>query len=382
MAGNLKLSRLRLKNWKNFQDVDVAIGDRMFLVGPNASGKSNLLDAVRFLHELASSGGFAEAVHRRGGMSALRCLASRRHADVEIHVDLKEGNTGRRWTYELSCRQDNHRRPLVCRERVLRDAAPIIDRPDEADRNDADRLTQTCLEQVNVNLPFRGLAKFFASIRSLCLVPQLVRQPERSGGRSSDPCGSDFLDQVARTTERTRRARLELIQKALRAAVPQLEAIALTHDGRGLPHLQGRYEHWRSQGTWQTEEQFSDGTLRLMGLIWAALENGGPLLIEEPELSLHPDLVRLLPQMLAHAQRRTGRQIFLSTHSPELLRDEGIGLDETFLLRPGTGGTQVTPAASFPDARQLLADGLSLADVVIPRTRPQNAEQLALLTKA
>ena len=115
-----------------------------------------------------------------------------------------------------------------------------------------------------------------------------------------------------------------------------------------------------------------------MGLLWATMDKGGPLLLEEPELSLHPEIVRVLPQMLARVQRRSGRQIFVSTHSPDLLRDEGIGLDETMLLVPGAEGTKVVPAGSDREVRALLGGGLSLADVAIPRTRPENAAQLAL----
>ncbi len=383
MKNDLKFRRLRLKNWKNFQDVDTAIADRLFLVGPNASGKSNLLDVFRFLRDLASSGGgFAEAVRRRGGLSAIRCLAARRYPDVEIDVDLQEEGDGARWRYELAIHQDNRRRPLVRRERVLRDDETLVDRPDKEDKTDAARLTQTYLEQVNVNLPFRELAAFFASVRYLHIVPQLVREPDRSVGRSNDPYGGDFLEQIARTPQRTRNARLKRIQKALRAAVPQLEEIALTRGADGTPHLQGKYRHWRPQGAWQTEGQLSDGTLRLIGLLWAALEKGGPLLLEEPELSLHPEIVRALPQMLARVQRKTGRQIFLTTHSPELLQDEGIGLDETLLLFPGTEGAEVAPAAALDDIRPLLEGGLSLADVVIPRTRPRGAGQLALFADA
>jgi len=47
------VSRIVLKNWKNFPEVDQKLGDRVFLVGPNASGKSNFLDALRFLHDIA-----------------------------------------------------------------------------------------------------------------------------------------------------------------------------------------------------------------------------------------------------------------------------------------------------------------------------------------
>jgi len=77
----LKFCRLKLKNWKNFADADVAIQNRLFLVGPNASGKSNFLDVFRFLRDLASSGGgFQESVGRRGGVTSIRCLAARRYS--------------------------------------------------------------------------------------------------------------------------------------------------------------------------------------------------------------------------------------------------------------------------------------------------------------
>lgn len=194
---------------------------------------------------------------------------------------------------------------------------------------------------MNVNQDFREVADFFASVRYLHIVPQLVREPDRSVGRRDDPFGGDFLEQIARTPEKTRNAWLRRLRDALRVAVPQLNELELRRDVRG------RYEHWRPQGAWQTEERFSDGTLRLMGLLWASLAGSGPLLLEEPELSLHPDVVRFIPQMFARIQRRSGRQILISTHSTDLLRDDGIGLDEVLLLEPETEGTSVQPASSY-----------------------------------
>ncbi len=383
MSNGLRFHSLRLRNWKNFTHVEVAIQNRVFLVGPNASGKSNFLDVFRFLRDLASSGGgFQEAIGRRGGVTAIRCLAARRHPDVEIRLEMQEARDAPRWAYELAFHQNKQGRPLVRKERVFHDDNVLLDRPNEQDQNDPARLTQTYLEQVNVNRPFRDLSAFFATIRYLHIVPQLVREPDRSVGRSNDPFGGDFLEQVARTQERTRNARLRHIQQALCVAVPQLQEIELWRDARGTPHLRGKYQHWRPQGAWQTEGQFSDGTLRLIGLLWVTMAKGGPLLLEEPELSLHPEIVRVLPQMLARVQRRTGRQVFLSTHSPELLRDGGIGLDEVLLLSPGAEGAAVTPAGSNQEIRDLLEGGLSLADVVIPMTRPEQAMQLTLFGDA
>jgi len=379
MDNDLIFSRLELKNWKNFAYVDVAIQNRLFLVGPNASGKSNFLDVFRFLRDLASSGGgFQEAIRKREGVSAIRCLAARRYPDVEINVELRDAVKCSRWTYQIAFNQDKQRRPLVRREQVTYSDDIILKRPDNEDNNDPARLTQTYLEQVNVNKRFRELVGFFSSVRYLHIVPQLIREPDRSIGRPNDPFGGDFLEQIAKLPDRTKNARLQRIKEALRVAVPQLEEIASWRDEQGKPHLRGKYQHWRPQGAWQTEEQFSDGTLRLIGLLWAALEGGGPLLLEEPELSLHPEIVRILPQMFARVQRQKGRQIFISTHSSDLLRDEGIGPDEVLLFMPETEGTSVVPAASQRDIKLLLEGGVPLAEALIPKTKPENVEQLNL----
>jgi hypothetical protein len=118
-----------------------------------------------------------------------------------------------------------------------------------------------------------------------------------------------------------------------------------------------------------------------MVLLWAALDGLGPLLLEEPELSLHPDVVRFIPQMFARIQRRSGRQVLISTHSSDLLRDEGIGLDEVLLLEPSGEGTSVRVSKDLSEIVALLAGGVSLADAVIPRTRPQKVDQLALFVE-
>jgi predicted ATPase len=375
----LQFTNIYLENWRNFLRADTDLQRRVFLVGPNASGKSNFLDVFRFLHDIVSvGGGFAEAVRKRGGVSGLRALAARRYSDIIVRVKLGDLKNRAEWEYELRFTQDNRRRPFIVQERVAKRGIEILRRPDAEDRKDTERLTQPYLQQVNVNREFREVAEYFSSVRYFHIVPQLVREPDRSVGRKSDPYGGDFLEQIARTPDRTRDAWLRRIQDALRVAVPQLDEIELHRDERGTPHLRGKYAHWRPQGAWQQEDQFSDGTLRLMGLLWSMLEGSGPLLLEEPELSLHPEVVRFMPQIFARIQRRSGRQILLSTHSADLLRDEGIGLDEVLLLIPSSEGTEVKAANAFKEIEMLLKGGISMADAVIPRTRPEKSEQLAL----
>jgi predicted ATPase len=378
-AGSPRVTHLALENWRNFTHVDVALQRRVLLVGPNASGKSNLLDSLRFLRDIVSiGGGFQEAVRRRDGVSALRCLAARQFPDIAIAVRIGTDAEPDQWTYELRFRHRNGRHAVIASERVSQGTASILQRPNEDDLRDSARLTQTHLEQVGNNQAFRPVAEFLASIRYLHLVPQLVRDPDRSVAVSNDPFGGDFLDQVASTPKRTQEARLKRIASALRIAVPQLSELVLDRDEQGRPHLKGKYEHWRPQGAWQNERQFSDGTLRLLGLLWASLDRAGPLLLEEPELSLHAGVVRHLPRLFARIQHASGRQLLISTHSPDMLRDEGIGLDELLLLVPGREGTTVRPASSLRDIRALLQGGLSLPEVILPRTEPLNAIQLSL----
>jgi predicted ATPase len=375
----LRFTHIVLHNWRNFTSVDADLSTRVFLVGPNASGKSNFLDAFRFLRDLASvGGGFQEAVKRRGGVSSLRSLAARRYPDIEIRVVLGHDDERRVWEYQLTFNQDKLRRPAIKSERVLANGETILCRPDEKDRNDPERLTQTYLEQVYTNQDFRAVAEAFASVRYLHVVPQLIREPDRSIGRTNDPFGGDFLERVARTGEKTRNAWLRRIRDAVAFAVPQLRDLELWRDVKGTPHLRGKYDHWRPQGAWQTEERLSDGTLRLIGLLWAVRDGSGPLLLEEPELSLHPEVVRHIPQMFARVQRQTGRQVLVSTHSVEILRDDGIGLDEVLLLLPAPEGTTVNQAAAFPEIVALMEGGCTLADAVIPQTRPKHAHQLTL----
>lgn len=375
----MKFTRLTLENWRNFLSVDVPLERRVFIVGPNASGKSNLLDAIRFLRDIAEpEGGLQRAVQaRRGGVSQIRSLHARRYPNVAVavEVDLEDEAP---WRYRLEFTQDNQRRPILKAEVVSHGDRTLLRRPDQGDEVDSNRLTQTHLEQVNTNKEFRQLQEFLARVRYLHIVPQLVRDPNRSVGLTQDPYGGDFLEQLARTSRATRESRLRRIGAALKVAVPQLETIELHRDDRGVPHLRGLYGHWRPNAGWQTEDQFSDGTLRLLGLLWALLDGTHPLLLEEPELSLHPAVVRHIPAMMARLGRKLDRQILVSTHSADLLYDEGIAPEEVLLLQPSEEDTKVSRATDDEQVRALLTSGTPMADIVLPRVAPRNAQQLSL----
>jgi len=388
---NMLVDHIILKNWRNFPAVDVSLGNRVFLVGPNACGKSNFLDVFRFLHDLAKpGGGLQRAISTRGGLFQIRCLSATFSSspDIEIEIHLAPAPYQKQiWKYAIGIRQHqgDDRQPYVSYERVWKGETMLLSRPDKEDEKDELRLTQTHLEQISANGEFRAIAKFFQSVLYLHLVPQLLRHPQAFSGYgvSEDPFGRSFLERVTKTPEVIRQERLAIIEKALRIAVRELNHITLIKDEMGIPHLQAKYEHWHGDAGKQSEEQFSDGTLRLIGLLWSLLENESLLLLEEPELSLNPGIVRKLPSLMYRIQSQQPKQIISSTHSVELLSDPGIGGEEVLLLTPsidfdGTLGTQVQLASSFLDVRDLLEGGLSVAEAVLPKTIPSEVYQLEL----
>jgi predicted ATPase len=381
------VQRLILKNWRNFRQADIALKDVTYLVGANASGKSNLLDVFRFLRDICKpkGGGLQAAVAERGGIAQLRCLHARRDPEVRIEVHLAENSDDAEplWRYILGFRPEGRgaQRIRVTAEQVFRgnDPAPILDRPGLEDDRDTARKTQTHLEQIQTNAVFRDIADFFSGVLYLHVVPQLLKYADKLRGQmlEDDPFGQGLLEHVARTTEKTRNARLKRIEEALRLAIPQFRELKFLRDDLGQPHLEVRYQHHRPKAGWQRENQWSDGTLRLFGLFWALLEGNGLLLLEEPELSLNLEIVRQIPLMLQRLQRnaKRRRQVILSTHSEALL-DNPIDGNRILRLETSDEGTTILPPNETE--KRALQSGLTPAEVILPKTRPEHADQLRL----
>lgn len=378
----LKFRRIALTNWKNFLSVDVALPDRAFLIGPNASGKSNFLDAFRFLSDMAGKG-IQQAVGERGGIQKLRCLQARNPSDIRITVTLDEQSNI--WEYDVAFTQSGQfprqGYVLVKQEVVKLNGDTLLERPDDFDKEDQRLLEQTALEQVSRNGKFRGLADHFKEIAYLHLVPQLIRTTRGISieGDLADVYGGRFIEVIATKSERERKRYLGKIRAVLKIVVPQLKDIELTKDDRGIPHLEAMYEHWRPNAGRQNESQFSDGTLRLIGLLWALQDGDGLILMEEPELSLHQTIVRQLASFIHRAQHKTkSRQAFISTHSVDLLSDEGIAANEILLFDSSGKSTIVNVGAQLQQISDLMGAGLTAADIVLPMTAPEKVDQLRL----
>jgi predicted ATPase len=387
------LKKINLHNWKNFQNCEVDLGERCFIVGANASGKSNFIDALRFLRDIAKqAGGLQSAVEERGGITKVRCLAARTQTNVSITVELgNPDETQSLWRYHIDF---SHMAAGVMKNRVkinkeevysYRDKKYILQRNAKSPNEDGETLKYTHLEQATANRNFRELQTFFQDIEYLNVIPQMVRESSSliNSYSKEDYYGRNFLEKLARMNEKTRNSYFRKINQCLKVAVPQLEELQFVKDNLGVPHLEARYVHWRAKGSKQQEMQFSDGTLRLIGFLFALIDNNGIILLEEPEINLHAGVIAQIPAFISKIQRakksKSGAQVLLTTHSYDILSATGISPEEVLLLQNTPEGTVIQKLSNIEHLRKIVESGLSVADAVIPHTRPKEIDRLTQL---
>lgn len=374
------ISNLKLRNWRNFTHVDVNLKETVYVIGPNASGKSNLLDIFRFMRDIVNpkGGGLQQAIGSRGGLKKIRSLAARKPAWVELEFEFREDLQNNEetpdWRYKLWINYEGKgkQRPIVFKEEVWKKDERLVERPDQDDEADPERKIQTYMEQINMNREYREVSNFFSDVLYLHLVPQLLKFSDQLSFKhlESDPFGQGFLEEISGTQKRTRDFRLRTIEKILLKVIPNLEQLQFKKDETtGRPHLEMLYNHWRPNAGWQREDQFSDGTLRLLAMLWTLLSSNSMILLEEPELSLHRAIVEQIPDLFytTRHRKKSGGQILVSTHSEVILSNKSI--DGGFLiLQPGKGGeaTKIVPP-SDADIEAMRA-GLSAADTLLPQT--------------
>lgn len=383
------ISKIELFNWKNFHRCEVGVQERCFVVGANAAGKSNFIDALRFLRDVAKQGGGLQtAVRVRGGITKIRCLAAREQSNVKLAIELSESDSRELcWHYELNFKHTGggirENQVKIVSEKVFsgREQRYVLDRSAETLGEDEETLKYTYLEQPNANKDFRVIQQFLQNVEYLNVVPQMVRESASSSysGDKEDYYGRNFLKRLALLNDNTRRSYFRKINEFLKLAVPQLEELSFVKDEIGVPHLEARYVHLRTRGSKQQEMQFSDGTLRLIGFLFALIDSNGVLLLEEPEINLHPGIVAQFPEFIAKIQRvkKGGRQVFITTHSYDILSNEGIAPEEVLLLTNSPEGTEVEVLSNVEKAKNILAAGFSMADVVMPLTKPWSIESMS-----
>lgn len=323
---HIRLLRLELTNFLSYKSASLDFGDLIALVGPNASGKSNAVSAIRLLREIPTYG-LATAIARRGGFDQLRHRSAGRPYDPALRISFKLGEEPESF-YELKLGAVKGGRYRVKRETAL---VNWDDRRFQMDSN-GNKVTWTDPESQGGRehfefsvapgqsaLSMAGLAGYIVydvlqTMQTVEINPAKVGDlQEPSSTREFESDGSNVTSIYENLDPNRRR---ELIDE-ISAIVPGIVGIEVARlaDRQTL-----RFKQTTESGVREFyAKQMSDGTLRALGILLAALQRqrSGLLVIEEPEVAIHLGALRTLVELL-QAQSELS-QIVITTHSADIV---------------------------------------------------------------
>ena len=362
-ATAVKLTHVSLTNWRNFGHIEFDLDSRLFVVGPNSSGKTNLLGALRFLGDIARRGlraanedwGGPKHCFRTGSSEAgFSITASSDEHTVEYALSLRTG----RLPSDLHTHDGAtdgvvefpaERIAVVNQEHLRIDQRTIpIDSTHVTSPTSIPVLLGKDYSLLdpgitastgNVQSVFEQVRQCVSGVRYIHPNPKKMK--ERLEGRfEPDDHGTGFFQLAGRFPATALDAVVARIRPIMAATVPEVPN--LSYQRVAGEEVVFYSDDPQSASSCSTHDQFSEGTLRLLGILFdlATLPRSTTLvLLEEPETFLQPSVVRSQPAVLAEVAYKKQIQMVKTTHSPELLSDETIGADQVLLLRTTDKGT-------------------------------------------
>ena len=349
------LRQMRLMGFRSVSVDIVAFGNPTFVVGPNGSGKSNFADAFAFLSEAMVSP-LRAVIERRGGYSAVshRRAARGRPANLCLRVDLDQpvsDTTSASYLLDL--------RPLRGNDFEVATEFCVVQGSDGA-RASFRRQTvkgstvwESSVESLAPAVESRALAlplvggderfgpvlRFLSGMRTYRIEPAKLRaMQDPDGGTVLRSDGSNAAS-VLREIQRKQEDRTRICQ-LLESVVPGTADVRPKKHG---PKLTLEFTQNRVGAEPIKFEAFSmsDGTLRVLGLILAALQRPAPslMVIEEPEASMHPGALGSILDVLRLASR--SMQVVVTTHSPDILDAKWVEDRHLRLLSREHGSTRI-----------------------------------------
>jgi predicted ATPase len=360
--------RIDLKNYRSIESVRADIAPFTVLVGPNGSGKSNFADAFVFISELADA---ASAITRRGGIPGLQRWQRLPQGEISLTLRIAASRENLDKTYShyesvISIDKQKHWRfGQETVAEVINGATTVSfkRRPDNTVENfpyntQFPPLTETAsialfVRQFEMLRSSKPVGTPWMAVQRCRLNPSAMRQPHPdSNNFYLNESGSNIAEALQSLRER-KDGSFEDVLTSLARIVPGLVELETNKVGhfRTLEFSQRQ----ASGGVASfTALEMSDGALRALGILVAArqTEPGSMLIIEEPEVHLHPGAASVLFEALKNASHRS--TVLITTHSPELL--DAAQDEEILVCDNRQGATRIGPLAS--EQRQLVREGL------------------------
>jgi len=388
------LRSLRLINFKSFADASLRVGGLTVIVGANASGKSNIRDALRFLHGIGRGYSLAEIIGGKYGEAGYREWAPLRGAGTEI---IRYGQTvctieieictdeGEQLKYEISIAREKSRGTFRLEAEKLssiadswrapffesiegaeeEDEVQVRMRASEGARGPGRRITlrrdKPLLGQMQsrkgISSSIRGTITdamhILADIRFLDLVADSIRQPSFPGLYVLGESGEN-LPSVLQTIcddENRKRMLLSWVSELTPLDVKDFE-FNLDATGRVVMYFVD------ATGKSTSALSASDGTLRFLAMAVALMDDQGPSLLffEEIDNGLHPSRMRLLAELIEQRVLVGNVQVITTTHSPDLLSilGEDAFLNTAVVYRsPYVDSSIIRQIADLPHAKDL-----------------------------
>ncbi len=382
-----RLIRLRVCNFRSLADVGLAARALNVLFGPNGAGKSSILDTIRFVHDCAVDGVDAASSYRGYGIGALWDQAED-GANISIHLETESAE------YEVALGYSAGRIEPFAGEtlRLKGREVPLLTR--KAGSNKATFFDE---ETSQTHVTTLREAERLALIKYLDLensapealeMDQLLRSVKFYHSRGADFHGlkrrgseAGYQDQVRSRFENLwsvlrnlhdRRAidgRYDTILDFMRESFPSFKDLLIEQTGPDTVYgsiiERGRRRPIPASG-------ISDGHLQMLTQLTALFAEGKDrtslILLDEPEISLHPYGLAVFAKAAKIAVEEWNRQIFIATHSPVLISQFepeeilAVEVDES-------GRTTITRVSEIADVHDLLAEYAAGSLYMSPSTR-------------
>lgn len=322
------IQELSIKGFRSLRDVTWRPGTLNVVIGPNASGKSNLLRAIGLLRG-AAMGALSQDVLGMGGIAPLlwdgRTQELAWTARVEpflYELRLHQLGAGSRYRVEKEWLTREASMPPALLERAVGRAAIEGRELDSSEARLPDE--QTLLSLGASPLLSSKVAEFRDLLSSWTLYHDIRVDPtapmrQASVARMEQRVAADGqnLVPVLHTLYTGSRDFKRLVDDAMRVAFgPDYDELVFPPAADQRVQLRVR---WRTLRTEQSAADLSDGTLRFL-LLLAILANPDPpdlIAFDEPETGLHPSMLPIVAEHAVEAARRT--QVIFTTHSAQLL---------------------------------------------------------------